>query len=89
MKEEIFKISISQEFLNAAKVDVVVSGETVPMWTGMTYLLTGGTNGNSVLTGLTVPIMFEQSYKDIGYYSGFDGAILQKDLNNNFALKKN
>jgi len=84
MKEEILKISISQEFLNAAKVDVVVSGETVPMWTGMTYLLTGGTNGNSVLTGLTVPIMFEQSYKDIGYYSGFDGAILQKDLNNNF-----
>lgn len=84
MKTDIFKVSISQEFLQSAKVNLQVSGQTVPMWTGMTYLLTGGTNGNSVLTGLTIPIMFEQSYKDIGYYSGFDGAILQKDLNNNF-----
>ena len=84
MNKDIFKVSISQEFLESAKVNVEVSGQTVPMWTGMTYLLSGGTNGNSVLTGLTIPIMFEQTFKDIGYYSGFDGAIYQKDLNNNF-----
>lgn len=84
MNKEIFKISISQEFLQSAKVNVVVSGQTVPMYTGLTYLLSGGTNGSSLLTGVTIPIMFEQSYKDIGYYSGFDGAILQKDINNNF-----
>jgi hypothetical protein len=54
------------------------------VWTGMTDLLSGGTNGDSVLTGLTIPIMFNQTYKDIGYYTGFDGAIYQKDINNNF-----
>jgi hypothetical protein len=89
MNKDIFKVSVSQEFLQSAKVNVYVpypdgGGRAVPFWTGMTYLLSGGTNGNSVLTGLTVPIMFEQSYKDIGYYSGFDGAIYQKDINNNF-----
>lgn len=89
MNKDIFKVSISQEYLAAAKVDVYVpypdgGGRGVPMWTGMTYLLSGGTDGTSVLTGLTVPIMFTQSFKDIGYYSGFDGAIYQKDINNNF-----
>ena len=56
----------------------------VQVWTGMTDLLSGGTNGDSVLTGLTIPVMFNESYKDIGYYTGFDGAIYQKDINNNF-----
>jgi hypothetical protein len=89
MNTDIFKVSISQEFLEAAKVDVYVpypdgGGRDVPFWTGMTYLLSGGTNGNSILTGLTIPVMFTQSFKDIGYYSGFDGAIYQKDINNNF-----
>lgn len=89
MKNEIYKIRISQEFLKSSIVDVYVpypdgGGRLVKTWTGMTQLLSGGTNGSSVLTGLTVPLYFEQSYKDIGYYSGFDGAILQKDINNNF-----
>ena len=82
--EDIFKIKISQEFLQSAIVNVDVSGTTEPTWTGMTYLLSGGTNNSSVLTGLTIPIMFKQTYKDIGYYTGFDGAIYQKDINNSF-----
>lgn len=89
MNTEIFKVSISQEFLKAAKVNLTVpepdgGNRVVPLYTGMTYLLSGGTNGDSVLTGLTIPIMFTQTYKDVGYYSGFDGAIYQKDLNVNF-----
>ena len=60
------------------------SSDSQQTWTGLTYLLSGGTNGQSLLTGLTVPIMFKQSFKDLGYYSGFDGAIFQKDINNNF-----
>ena len=89
MKTETYNIRISTEFLKSAIRDVYVpypngGGRVLPTWTGMTYLLSGGTNGDSILTGLTVPIFFEQTYKDIGYYSGFDGAILQKDINNNF-----
>jgi hypothetical protein len=81
---EQYNIVISQEFLKSAIVNVNVSGKTEQSWTGLTYLLSGGTNGDSVLTGLTIPVFFEQSYKDIGYYSGFDGAIYQQDINNNF-----
>ena len=89
MNTEQYNIVVSQEFLESAKVDVYVpypdgGGRGEPAWTGLTYLLSGGTNGASVLTGLTIPIMFKQTYKDIGYYSGFDGAIYQKDINNNF-----
>lgn len=84
MKTETYNITISQEFLKSAVVSTQVSGKTVNAWTGLTYLLSGGTNGDSVLTGLTIPIFFNQTYKDIGYYSGFDGAIYQKDINNNF-----
>lgn len=89
MKTEQYNIVISQEFLESAKVEVdyVLPNNTetkFPSWTGLTYLLSGGTNGDSVLTGLTVPVMFTQSFKDVGYYSGFDGAIYQKDINNNF-----
>lgn len=89
METEIFKVSVSQEFLQSAKVNLTVSGKTTPVWTGMTYLLTGGTNNTSLLTGLTIPIMFTQSYKDIGHYTGFDGAIYQKDINNNFVYSGN
>lgn len=53
-------------------------------YTGLTELLSGGTNGDSLLTGLTIPILFTQTAIDIGYYSLFDGAILQKDVINNF-----
>lgn len=84
MKTDFYSVTISQEFLKSAIVQEQVSGKTVSAWTGLTYLLSGGTNGNSVLTGLTIPVFFKQTYKDIGYYSGFDGAILQKDINNNF-----
>lgn len=57
---------------------------TVGVYTGMTYVLSGGTNGESLLTGLTIPIMITQTAVDIGYYSVFDGAIIQKDVITNF-----
>lgn len=89
MSTEQYNIVISQEVLESAKVEVYVpyvdgGGRLEPAWTGLTYLLSGGTNGTSVLTGLTIPVLFKQTFKDIGYYSGFDGAIFQKDINNNF-----
>jgi len=54
------------------------------LYSGMTQILSGGTNGSSLLTGLTIPILFTQTYNDIGYYSEFDGLICQKDIITNF-----
>jgi hypothetical protein len=84
MNIETQKIIISQEFLQSAIVDVDINGKIEQSWTGLTYLLSGGTDGTSLLTGLTIPIMFCENYKDLGYYSGFDGAIYQKDINNSY-----
>jgi hypothetical protein len=37
-----------------------------------------------LLTGLTIPILIRQTAIDVGYYSPFDGAVLQKDVVANF-----
>jgi hypothetical protein len=54
------------------------------VYSSMTQILSGGTNGDSLLTGLTVPILLTQTAVDFGYYSVFDGMILQQDVMNNF-----
>jgi hypothetical protein len=56
------------------------------VYSSMTEVLTSGTNGNSLLTGLTIPIMLTQSAVDFGYYSVFDGMILQQDVMTNFVF---
>jgi hypothetical protein len=64
----------------------------------MTQILTGATGttatsnistatlspGTSLLTGLTIPILFTENTVDIGYYSVFDGMAVQKDVMTNF-----
>ncbi len=54
------------------------------VYSGMSQILSGGTNGQSLLTGLTIPILLTEVATDIGYYSVFDGAILQKEVITNF-----
>ena len=54
------------------------------VYSGMSDILSGGTNGSSLLTGLTIPILITQTYNDIGYYSEFDGLMCQKDIVTNF-----
>lgn len=68
-----------------------ITAQTISTLTGTTgyYLpmrevLSGGTDGNSILTGLSVNLLLIQNTVDIGYYSAFDGAILQKDVITNF-----
>jgi hypothetical protein len=56
------------------------------VYSSMTNVLSGGTNGTSLLTGLTLPILFTQSAVDFGYYSVFDGMILQQDVMTNFVF---
>ena len=50
----------------------------------MTYILSGGTNGESLLTCLTIPLLFTETAIDFGYYTPFDGAAIQKDTITNF-----
>ena len=63
---------------------VDVSGETIGVYSSMTQVLSGGTNGSSILTGLSVCIMLTESTIDLGYYSPFDGAAEQADVVTNF-----
>lgn len=55
----------------------------------MSDVLSGGTGGSSLLTQLSVPIFLTQTAIDIGYYSVFDGAILQKEVVSNFIFSAN
>jgi hypothetical protein len=54
------------------------------VYSSMTDILSGGTNGSSLLTGLTVPILLTETAVDIGYYNVFDGFVLQKETMTNF-----
>jgi hypothetical protein len=90
MEEEKYYIKISPEFLKNDIFKVCYpSGATYDsgctyVYSSMTSVLSGGTGGTSLLTGLTIPILFRQTASDMGYYSVFDGAILQKDTVTNF-----
>lgn len=65
--------------------DIGQTGVYLPM----PYLLSGNTGGTSFLTGLSVNIMITESAVDIGYYSPFDGMVLQADVLNNFITTAN
>jgi hypothetical protein len=56
----------------------------VGVYSAMTQVVSSGTDGSSTLTGLTIPILIRQTAVDVGYYSPFDGAVLQKDVVANF-----
>lgn len=79
-----YKLRLSPEDFKGDIISKTFSGDTFGVYTGMSYILSGGTGGTSLLTGLTIPILLTQTTIDIGYYSVFDGNVLQKDINNNF-----
>ena len=60
------------------------NGISVGVYSGMSQIVSGGTYGTSLLTGLTVNILLTQNAVDAGYYTPFDGAIMQKDVVSNF-----
>jgi len=91
--EDYYKIIISPENIRGDIFSVNLSGQTVGpgytgqtvgVYSGMTQVLSAGPNGSSLLTGLTIPILIRQTAIDVGYYSPFDGAVLQKDVVSNF-----
>jgi hypothetical protein len=60
------------------------NGVSVGVYSGMSQIVSGGKYGTSLLTGLTVNILLTQSAVDAGYYTPFDGAVMQKDVVSNF-----
>jgi hypothetical protein len=87
MDSENYFIKISPEVLSSDIVQETLSGNTFGVYSGMSEILSGGTDGSSLLTGLTIPLMFTQTYDDMGYFTPFDGLILQKDVITNFLYK--
>ena len=86
MNTDFYKVRISPEVLKTIVQDVNYDGETVGVYSGMSEMLSGGTLGTSLFTGLTIPILLVQNIIDLGYYSIFDGDILQLDVVNNFVI---
>jgi hypothetical protein len=66
-----------------------ITGDTY-VYSSMTQILSGGSYNeitkeyDSLLTGLTIPILFTENTIDIGYYSVFDGMMEQKEVMTNF-----
>ena len=79
IKGDIFTVNMQGQNVNSS-----YTGETTGVYSGMTQVLTAGPNGGSTLTGITIPILFRQTAVDVGYFSPFDGAVLQKNVVANF-----
>ena len=82
---EIFKIKISPEVLRDDIRNQTYSGVSFGYYSGMSYILSGGTGGSSLLD-LSIPVLLKQNFEDIGYYSPFDGDISQCENDISFLL---
>lgn len=89
MSDNVFRYKISPEVLKTDIYEKTYGAYTFGVYSSMTQMVSGGTNGNSALTGLTIPIVLNQTYNDIGYYSEFDGFIQQKEVVGNFVISGN
>lgn len=81
---ETYKIKISPGVLSTDIITETYGGFSFGVYSGLSQMLSGGTNGSSLFTGLTIPVVLKQDYHDIGYYSVFDGNISQQNVNVNF-----
>ena len=79
-----YKIIVSPENVARDLSVVDYNGTPVGVYSAMTKVVSSGPNGSSLLTDLSVPLLFRQTAVDAGYYSPFDGAVLQKDVVANF-----
>lgn len=86
MSENKISIVISPEVLSNDIFSETYQNNTFGVYSGLSYVLSGGTNGESLLTGLTIPILLTQNINDIGYYSTFDGFIDQTEIVTNFVV---
>jgi hypothetical protein len=92
MNEDRYYIKISPEVIGGDIFkECYPSGQTYSsgctyVYSGMSQILSGGTNGESLLSGLTIPILITENAVDVGFYSIFDGNLLQSDVVKNFVF---
>jgi hypothetical protein len=84
MEQDYYKIIVSPENVISDLTKVNYQGTNVGFYLSMTQVVTGSTGGTSLMKQLSVPILLRQSAVDVGYYTQFDGAVLQKDVVSNF-----
>jgi hypothetical protein len=84
MSQDTYRFIVSPENIKGDLSVVNYSGTPVGVYSAMTQVVSSGPNGTSLLTNLSVPILLRQTAVDVGYYSPFDGAVLQKDVVTNF-----
>lgn len=84
MAQDYYKFIVSPENVARDLSVVDYKGTPVGVYSAMTEVVSAGPRGTSLLTNLSVPILLRQTAVDAGYYSPFDGAILQKDVVTNF-----
>lgn len=84
MTQDYYKFIVSPE--NVARDLSIVDYNNTPVgvYSAMTKVVSSGPRGTSLLTNLSIPILLRQTAVDAGYYSPFDGAVLQKDVVTNF-----
>lgn len=89
MKSQKISVVLSPETLNLTLSGFLYEpyndvSKTLFVYSGISEMISGGTNGNSLLTDITIPILFTETYNDVGIYSEFDGLLCQKDIITNF-----
>jgi hypothetical protein len=84
MSQDQYKIKISPESIKSDLSEVNYNGNEFGVYSAMTQVVSSGPNGTSIMTGLTIPILLRQTAVDVGYFSPFDGAVLQKEVVTNF-----
>lgn len=89
MNQDYYKFVVSPENVIGDFSAVNYNDYQVGVYSAMTQVVSSGPGGSSLLTGLTVNILLRQNTVDLGYYSPFDGAVLQKDVVANFIFSSN
>ena len=84
MSQDYYNFIVSPENVKSDLSVVRYNGIPVGVYSSMTQVVSGSTGGTSLMKQLSVPILLRQSAVDAGYYTQFDGAILQKDVVSNF-----
>lgn len=84
MSQDYYKFIISPENVRGDLTTVNYEGISVGVYSAMTKVVSSGPGGSSLLKQVSIPILLRQSAVDAGYYSPFDGAVLQKNVVSNF-----